>query len=169
LWSKSIILRILILPYKVDYNCPCIWRVHVIQSCIMITVACTMYQNMNFIKLVVLSYRAATIQFDASKIDYRPADAIFDSYCSVFDSIVLYCSDPHFKQISVDAYQLIWTEQRVYAIAFKTRNFIGWQGLRKPISATDRRRLKLLTWRTLTKSGKSACSWFKMINFDSQF
>jgi len=36
-----------------------------------------------------------------------------------------YCSDPHFKHISVDAYQLFRTEQRIYAIAFKTRNFIG--------------------------------------------
>jgi len=59
-----------------------------------------------------------------------------------------YCPDSHFKQISVDAYQLFRTEQRIYTIAFKTHNFIGWQGLRKPFSATDRRRLKQLTWRT---------------------
>ena len=31
-------MRILILPYSVDFYCPCIWTVHVIQSCILITV-----------------------------------------------------------------------------------------------------------------------------------
>ena len=33
-------MKILIFPYRVDYYCPCIWTVHIIQSCIhvMITV-----------------------------------------------------------------------------------------------------------------------------------
>jgi len=30
-------MRILVLPYNVDNYCLCIWTVHVIQSCIMIT------------------------------------------------------------------------------------------------------------------------------------
>ena len=39
-------MRILILPYNMDYNCPCIRTVHVIQSCIIfITAACTMNQD----------------------------------------------------------------------------------------------------------------------------
>jgi len=42
-------MRVLILPYNVDYNCPRIWSEHVIQSCIIITVACTMNQD-NLIK-----------------------------------------------------------------------------------------------------------------------
>jgi len=49
LWSKSIIMIILILPCNLDYYCPwtitvhvaCIWTVNVIQSCIMITMSCT--------------------------------------------------------------------------------------------------------------------------------
>ena len=48
-------MRILILPYNVDYNCPGIWTVHVIQSCIIITGVCTMNQDMNFIIVVIMS------------------------------------------------------------------------------------------------------------------
>jgi len=46
-------MRILILPYNVEYNCPCIWTVHVIQSCTIIRVGCTMSQDKNFIILVL--------------------------------------------------------------------------------------------------------------------
>jgi len=85
--------------------------------------------------------RAATIRLQTCRCDFR--FLLFD-----FRFNAQYCSDSHFKQISVDAYQLCQREQRIYATTFKTRNFIGWQGLRKPISATDSRRLKKLTWRT---------------------
>ena len=47
-WRKSIIMRILILPYTVDYDCPCIWTVYVIQSCILIAVSCTLNQGMSY-------------------------------------------------------------------------------------------------------------------------